>query len=460
MAKVSIRHALHILKSSLPAALDLASQPVMWLVEAVFIGRLSAAALGGVGFALQIILLTSTVLLTFVMGAIILINRHLGSRDRWGANHILGQTLMAGLIISAAIGVIWYFGAPMIFKIIREKEILGNLSPTPSLSGMDSGILYLKTVALFAPIIFTNFMAVFIIRGAGDTHVSMFINITMNVMNVLLSPILIYGLFGLPRLEVRGAALAVVTAHTIGFAMTVYSLRRPTSTLFLSIHELTTPNWQSVKQLFRLGLPTTVEQLVWSVAQFIIMGYVALMGITELAIHNVFMRIQGVLSMFYLGFGITAMTHMGKNLGANEQGQAEHTGLVTHRTAFLFVVLVVVLMVVFTNPVLHVFIRKEDAVIADYRFRALFIVFALVQIPKAMNTVIVGSLRGAGDIQWIMWVNIIGVLVLEVGFNWIGSFLLHLGLIGIWSIQGIDEIVRSQINYFRFRRGKWKLIRI
>jgi Na+-driven multidrug efflux pump len=129
-----------ILKTSLPAALDLASQPVMWLVEAVFIGRLSAAALGGVGFALQIILLTITLLLTFVMGAIILINRHLGSNNRWGANHILGQTLMSGFIFSILIGLIWYFGSPTLFRIIREQEIMN--SGVKSLSGINSGIQY------------------------------------------------------------------------------------------------------------------------------------------------------------------------------------------------------------------------------------------------------------------------------------------------------------------------------
>lgn len=451
---------LSILKTSLPAAMDLASQPVMWLVEAVLIGRLSAAALGGVGFALQVILLTCTVLLTFVMGAIIIINRHLGSKDRWGANHILGQTVMSGLIISVIIGLLWYFGSPLLFQIIREKEIMGSMSPAPSLSGMDSGIQYLKIVSFFAPIIITNFMAVSIIRGSGDTHISMIINVTMNIANLTLAPILIYGLFGMPRMEIKGAALAVGCAHTLGFFMTLFHLRRPTSTLFLSFREMTTPNADSIKQLFKLGLPTTVEQLAWSIGQFIVMGYVALIGITELAIHNVFLRIQGVLSMFYMGFALTAMTHIGKNIGANEHRQAERTGSMTHRTVLVFVLLIVVLMILFSTPILHMFIRREDAIIADYRFKTLFIIFSLVQIPKAMNTVIVGSLRGAGDIKWIMWINIIGVLLLEVGMNWVGTFLLHFGLMGIWCIQGLDEIIKSLTNDMRFRRGKWKMIRV
>ena len=448
-----------ILKTSLPAALDLASQPVMWLIEAVFIGRLSAAALGGVGFALQIIMLTSTLLLTFVMGATILINRHLGSNDRWGANHILGQTVMAGFLLSIPILLVWYFGSPYLFQIIKERELMHSIT-SPYLSGFEAGVQYLQTIALFAPILVTNFVAMGMIRGAGDTHLSMIINVAMNITNISLTPILIYGLFGLPRLEVRGAALAMGIAHTLGFSITLFYLRRKTSTLFLSFKEMTTPKWKSFKQLFKMGLPTTVEQLVWSVGQLIVTGYVALIGITELAIHQVFLRIQGVLSMFYLGFGLAAMTHMGKNLGANEHIIAEHTGKITHRIVFVLVLLILFLMIIFSEPFLHLFIRKEDIIIADYSFRVVFTVFALVQVPKAMNTVITGSLRGAGDIQWIMWTNILAVLVFEIGINWIGAFIFYFGLLGIWSVQGLDEISKSSINYLRFRGGRWKLIRI
>ena len=448
-----------ILKTSLPAALDLASQPVMWLVEAVFVGRLSAAALGGVGFALQIIILTSVLLLTFVMGSIILINRHLGAKDRWEANHILGQTLMAGFLLSIPIGIVWYFGSPYLFQIIREREIMNALSAS-RLSGIDSGIQYLQTIAMFTPVLVPNFIAVGIIRGVGETHHSMTINMAINITNACLTPIFIYGLFGFPRLEVRGAALAMGVAHTLGFSITLFYLRRRISTLFLSFKELTTPKWNSFKQLFKMGLPTTLEQLVGTAGQLIITGYVARIGITQLAIHQIFLRIQSVLSMFYLGFGLAAMTHIGKNLGANEHIVAEHTGKTTHRIVFLFVLLILILMIVFSDPLLHLFVRRGDVIIADYGFRVLFVVFALVQVPKAMNTAISGSLRGAGDIQWVMWINILGALLVEVGVNWVGVFVLHLGLLGIWSVLGVNEIIKSSINYFRFRGGKWKLIRI
>lgn len=444
------KHIYSILKTSLPAALDLASQPIMWLIEAVFIGRLSAAALGGVGFALQIILVTITILLTFVMGASILINRELGSNNHWEANHIVGQTVMVSFILAIPIGLLWYFGSPLIFKIINEHT-------TQSISGIDSGVKYLQLIALFSPVLIPNFIAVSLIRGAGDTHVSMVINLTMNIVNLVLSPILIYGLFGFPRMEVKGAAIAMGIAHTLGFIMTFINLRRKRSTLFLSFRELTTPNLKSFKQLFKVGLPTTVEQMVWSGGMLIVTGFVAMMGITQLAIHQLFARMQAVLSMIYMGFSLAAMSHVGKNIGANDPLLAQKTGRVTRRIVLLLGVIVLIVLVVFSGPILHLFIRKEDAVIANFGFRTVFIIFALVQVPKALNGVISGSLRGAGEIQWLMWLNIITVLIFEVGVNWAGAFIFKFGLAGIWAVQFIDESVKAYVNKKRFNDGTWQV---
>jgi len=444
------RHIYSILKTSLPAALDLASQPIMWLIEAVFIGRLSAAALGGVGFALQIILVTITILLTFVTGAIILINRELGKKNHWQANHIVGQTVMVSFILAVPIGLLWYFGSPVLFAIINEHA-------TQAISGMESGVEYLRLIAYFAPVLIPNFIAVSLIRGSGDTHVSMMINIVMNLTNVVLSPVLIYGLFGLPRLEVAGAAYAMGIAHTLGFVMTFCYLRRRRSTIFLSFREMTTPNFESFKRLFSLGLPTTVEQMVWSGGMLVVTGFVAVMGITQLAIHQLFARIQAVLSMLYMGFGLAAMSHVGQNIGANDHKLALRTGRITRRINLLLGFLVLIVLVVFSEPILHLFIRKEDTVIADYGFKTVFFVFAMVQVPKALNAVISGSLRGAGEIRWLMYVNIVTVLVIEIGCNWAGAFIFKWGLVGIWAIQGADEVLKAFLNRRRFHGGNWKL---
>jgi len=138
-----------ILKTSLPAVIDLSSQTITWLIEAIFIGHLSAAALAGVGIALQIVLLTFAIVLTFVMGASIIILRYLGADDHWNANHVLGQALMMGTLMSVIIGLVWYFGGTQVMLLIKEEEPIARMF----------GAQYLRTVSYFAPIFIINFIA-------------------------------------------------------------------------------------------------------------------------------------------------------------------------------------------------------------------------------------------------------------------------------------------------------------
>ena len=431
-----------ILKTSFPAVIDLSSQTITWLIEAIFIGHISAAALAGVGIALQLILLTFTVVLTFVVGASVIILRYLGAKDSWKANHVLGQALLMGTILSFFISLLWYFGGPQILTIIREEE------PTARVYGVQ----YLKVLSYFGPFIIVNFIALGIIRLAGDTMISMKVNIFTNTLHLILSPLLIFGLFGLPRLEAQGAAIAASVAHTSALFLTIYFLRSRKSVLFLSLREYASVNFETFKRLFKLGVPTTVEQLVWAVGQLIISFYAARMGIIALAAHQVFLRIQSVLTMAFTGFGLASMTLVGKNIGASENQQALSTGRVAGRVALVFAGIISLIMILFREQLLSTFTSNQEVI--DYGAYAL-IVFAIIQIPKAVNIVFTGNLRGGADLSWLMWLAVTSVFIFETVGAYIFSFIFNLLLMGLWLIQGMDETFRLSLNYWRFKKQKW-----
>jgi len=435
---------IELLKTSLPAVVDLSIQPLMWTYEAIWIGRLSAAALGGHGLAVQVIILIFTVLLTFVVGSSLIINGHLGRGDSWGANHILGQSVMIGIIMSFFVAALFYFGSPHLFKIIKETEPAARIY----------GVQYLQTLGCFMPLIVTNFIALGIIRGSGDTHYSMSINLIMNGINLVLAPLLIFGRFGFPRLEVTGAALAAGIAHTTGLAITVFLLRTRKCRLFLSFREMTTPKWDSIKLLFQKGFPTTVEQLVWAIGQLVISIWVARLGVIALATHQILLRIQAVMSMIYQGFGLSSMAIIGKNIGAQNARLAERTGQIAGGIVFLLGLIIVLVFNSFSLAILRAF-TNDPAVLA--MGLVVIKIFAVLQIPKALNTVLTGNLRGADELQWLMWTMIAGVIVFEISASAAVIFIFQLALTGVWLVQCFDEGVRFVLNYLRFRNGKWKL---
>jgi putative MATE family efflux protein len=429
-----------VLKTSLPAVIDLSSQTVALLIEVIFIGHLSTAALAGVGISQQIILLTFTIILTFVVGSSIIVARYLGAGDTWNANHILGQSLIVGVVLSIIISLIWYFGAPFILSLIKEKEPIARIY----------GIKYLTTIAYFTPFLMTNFIALGIMRGAGDTMVTMKINMIVNVIHVLLDAILIFGLLGFPRMETRGAGLAVGIAHTTGFFITLYYLRSRKTSLFLAFMEISKPNFATFKRLIKAGIPTTVEQLIWSLGQLIMSIYAGWLGREFLATHQVFVRLQSVLTMIFFGFSIGSMTLVGKNLGAEHDRQARRTGRITGAVGFSVSILIAIVLYLFASHLMWIFTNDQRVIQMG---TGLMVILAIIQLPKGVNIIYSGNLRGSADLKWLMWLAIITATCYEMIGSWILAIPLGLGLSGIWIIQGVDELTRFILNYWRFHRS-------
>lgn len=431
-----------VIKTSLPAVIDLSSQTVTWLIEAIFIGHLSAMALAGVGMAQQFIVLTFSILLTFVVGSSVIIVRYLGANDKWNANHVLGQALFMGFFFAIIIGLFWYFIVPLLFTLIKEEGTVAR----------NYGVVYIKTVACFSPIIITNFIAIGILRGVGDTLKTMKINLTINGINLTLDSLLIFGWLGFPRLETFGAALAVGIAHSIGFIITFYVLRSKKASLFLAIVEITRPKMVTFKRLFKMGVPTTVEQFVWSLGQLVLSFFAARMSVTTLATHQVLIRIQSVLSMVFWGFGLGGMSLVGKSLGAGNPSEARRSGRMAALLSLLAAIIFASILVIFYSDTISIFTTDSNVIEMG---AGVIIAFALLQIPKGLNTTYSGNLRGGADLNWLMWLAIGSVIINEITGAYFLSFVFGLQLLGLWVIQIFDESSRLILNIWRFNKDQW-----
>ncbi len=415
----------------------------MWAVEAVFIGHLSAAALGGVGLALQIIITTFTVIMTMVVGASLIIARHLGAKEFKQADHMLGQTIAIGIVLSILISLFWYLGAIEFFRFIKESTPVAR----------ENGVDYLRTVSYFGPFIILNFIMMGVIRGTGDTIYSMFVNVLINLLNLIFAPLLIFGRAGFPRLEVEGAAIAVGISHTVGFLVTCFLLRSGWLSIYLSFKEIASPNWNSFKRLFKTGFPTTIEQLAWAFGQLIVSTFAARIGVVALATHQILLRVNAVISMSYQGFAIGAMTIISKQIGAGQKSLVKQVAKDAMKITLGFVVIVALILPIYSKEILILF--TPDPAVTEMGLFMIYI-FAVVQIPKALNIVMIGNLRGVGQLQWLMWGTIFSVIAFEFMSAYAAVFFFNLALLGIWIALGLDESARLIANTWRFKVAKWK----
>jgi putative MATE family efflux protein len=441
-----------ILKTSVPIIVDLAAQILMWTIEINLVSRIAPAlmnrtfpgvgatavdALTAVGNVVQIIILTFTALLIFVFGATIIINRLLGEENREEANHFLGQSVFTALFPAIAISALWYLLAPFLFDFV-----LGTSAAVTVV-----GVEYFRILCYFTPFIIMNFVAIGIVRGAGDTHLAMITGLIVNCIHLVLALFLIFGLGILPPLGVRGAALAAGIAHTVGCIFTYSVILRGKSVLTFNWHDFRTINGRTIKKVLKTGTPITLEQLAWMVGITVVIGFSNRLGSVAAAAHIIVLTFQRLFSILYQAFGMGALTLVGQRYGANEHHHARQTTV-----QFFWLVCAVVLFlasIIFFRARYFVMLFTSDPDVLSLCAKVLKVA-AFVQIPKALSYVYSFSLRGVGENRYPMYLAIFGVLAFEVVLGYNMAFTFGLSLMGLWLAQGIDEVFKVSLAARRF----------
>lgn len=445
-----------VLKTSVPIIVDLASQILMWTIEATLVGRIprrmlaefgaeatGSDALTAVGNVVQIIIFTFTIFLTFIIGATLSVNRFIGAGKRRAANHFFSQAVFAAAILSFFVAAGWFLLADEIFHYV--------LGATPAVTRI--GTHYFRIAALYLPFILVNFVMLGVIRGSGQTKISMGVNLLINTLHLTLAIGLIFGYLGFPGLGVTGAAIAGGTAHTIGCLVTMGLVVRGRSLLRFERQDIFKVRLRSLRDIFSQGFPTTLEQLFWTGGMTVVLTLANRLGAAAATLHIILITLQRLLSMVYQAFGLGAMTLVGQHFGARRPDDVERT--------VKFFTIVATSLVFALNLIFFVFARSivllftSDPALAETG-STLIKVLALVQLPKSLTIVLGAALRGVGDVHYPMFLTIVGVILFEIGLGATFAFTAGLGILGFWIATGIDETFRTGLNFARLRRGRWR----
>jgi len=434
---------------------DLASQIVFWTFELMLVGRLSrlaaadgpgsgmqdgAQAIVAVGSVQLVLLLTITLLLTLVVGSLVPINRLLGAGRREEADHYFGQAAVWALIASVLVLGAWRLGAAPLSRLL----IAANSGPARLMMAD-----YLRTLALFSPLMLLNFVLLGILRGVGDGRWSMTVNITVNGLHLAGAFLLIFGLAGFPALGVRGSALAGGIAHSLGALLTLALILSGRCRLRLRREDLWGIAPSTTGRLVRRGLPMTVEQLTWGLGMAFLLGVATRLGTHSAAAHISLLSLLRISSLIFTGLGIAAMTIVGQHHGAGREDLAWAASRRLLRMSLGAAAILAALFLAIPGPLIRLFTPDPEVVELG---GSVLTLLALLQIPKAVSYISAYSLRGDGDTKYPMQVIVAGVLLLELGLGTALALPVGLGLGGIWLAGLIDETARAYLVTRRLRR--------
>ncbi|WP_048148466.1 MATE family efflux transporter [Palaeococcus ferrophilus] len=440
-----------------PAILANITGTLVNLVDMIMVGQLGSLAIASVGLGGQFSWFMMPLMFAVSTGTLALVARFVGARELDTAEKTLEQSIYLAFLMSLPVLLVGVFLGDDALRIMGAEEDVVRL-----------GYSYIRTFFLFYPINFMSFTAFAALRGAGDTKTPMKLSVLTNVLNVFLNYALIFGHFGFPRLEVVGAALASGIAITISFLVGLFLFLG--GRLVLGLHLTFRPDFHTIKRILRIGIPATIERVIFSFYNFIYISIVTRFGTIALAAHQVGLRVESLAYMPAFGFNVAASALVGQSLGERNPEKAERVVYETLKMVTAFMAVMAVVLIVFPRYLVMPFITRSDPNYPEImRLAAIYlIIVGISEVPLGWLFVLSGALRGAGDTKSPMYVTAVSKLLFRLVPSYVLGFGLTLGplsipgmgVIAAWFAMTLETFTSAAMFWWLFKRGKWKYIKV
>jgi putative MATE family efflux protein len=309
------------------------------------------------------------------------------------------------------------------------------------------------------PLALVNIIISGCLRGAGDTKTPMLIANIVNIVNVFLGFILIFGIrcpvFNIHGTGITGAGWAVAISRAVGGILSIAALYRPLNQLRTDLFKKFSFNTGLMKRILKVGIPAAMEQIVMQGGFLVLQVMISGMGTIAIAVYQICMSVNSISYIPVWGFGIGATTLVGQSLGAGKPNIAEKCSWSTLKIAVSVIVILTTVIFIFPDKLISIYNSDPGVIRAG---TAAIRIFSLSQPFLAVVVVISGSLRGAGDITYVMITSFIGIWGFRILVTLLMNYFFHMGINGVWIAYCADFFIRSLMYLVRFRRGRWKNI--
>lgn len=426
-----------------PAFIELVLSTMFGMVDMIMVGRLSPAAITSVGLTNQPFMLLLAIFAAVNVGTTTLVAWNIGANNKEKASSVTRQVLVVNMalgIFMSLIGII--FARYVVIFMGAETDTFND------------AVTYFRIICAGLLFQAVNMGITASLRGAGETKLPMFYNLSSNLLNVFGNYVLIYGKLGFPKLGVTGAAISTTLSRFVACAIG-FCIIRFSKSVVVSIRKKGRylPDMEIIKRVFSIGMPAALEQCVLQSGLTLFARTVSGLGTTGFAAHQIGLNISGLSFSPSMAFAVASTTLVGQSLGANDVEKARKYADTVHHMAILVACFVGALFILFSHPIARLY--TQDLAVAAMAGTILKIL-ALSQPGQSTQLSISGALRGAGDTMYPLYASIIGIWGFRVIIAYVFINIFHWGLIGAWLALVLDQYTRAVVVFLRYRTGKWK----
>ncbi|MBQ9890719.1 MAG: MATE family efflux transporter [Firmicutes bacterium] len=427
---------------AVPVALQGLISSSLTLLDNMMVSSLSETALSAVNLGVQLFNIQWMMVFGFCTGGSTFLTQFWGAQDRGSVRKVVGFTTINTMALSLIFFCLGTFFPRQVISLYTSDPVVAEL-----------GAQYLQTAAV-------NFLFIAVInplstalRATQQTNIPMYISIAAFVTDVVFNYCLIFGNFGLPRLEVRGAALATVIARALEFCLMVILALVRKNPLKGPARQFFSFDKNFAKRVYKNSAFTTLNETLWSGANSAMNAAYGHIGTVQFAAYSASITIMNLFLMCMFSIGDASLILVGARIGEGKQEEARDTAKRLLKLAAVFGVIAGVLIAVFSRFIIRIFeLSPEGFAIAQ----DIFYVNAVFCPVYLVNGVLIsGILRAGGDTRFAALTEILIMWLTSVPLSFICAMWLKLPIALVILITQLEGIIKFFILFRRFRSGKW-----
>lgn len=429
-----------ILYLAIPAVGEMTLYMMIWIFDTMMIGKYGGQlAVSSVGLSTEIIYSFFNIIIAVGVSTALtsLISRAIGSKDYKKAEIIANAGIKIAVVLALIFFSLLFFVPDKILNLAgATKEMLPLATRYAKISSFSFFLLTLSST--------TNG----IFRGIKDTKTSLYVAGSINIVNLFLDYVLIFGNFGFPEWGITGAAVATVAGNFIGILLQWSRLKK----LPFKISLFSYVSKKDIWEIIRFAVPSGLQEANFSLSRLLGLTFILSLGTTAFAANQIGIAIEAISTMPGWGVAIACTALVGHSIGENNPNKSQEYTLYSTIIASIFMGILACFFFFIPRTLVSFFINKQE--IDVIKIGAICLqVAAFEQIPIAIVTVLGSYFKGIGNPKTPFYVSFFTnwFLRLPIAFYFIS--ILRLPVYIYWFITTFQWLVESVILYYLYRKN-------
>mgnify|MGYP000897805939 CR=1 FL=1 len=437
-----------LFKFSLPILLGNVLQTVNGSVNAIWVGNfLGTQALTATNNANLVMWLLLGAVFGITMASTILIAQHVGAREMAAAKRVVGSSATFFMATSVLFAV---------FGLVFSPHILDWMG-TPR-DAVPYGVAYLRVMFSALPASYGMFFVMAALRGAGDSKTPFYFLVMSVVLDIVLNPLLIFGLGPLPALGIAGSAAATLIAQGASLLAMLRHIYRRKNPLVLHRGEwhLLKVDWSIIRTVTLKGVPMGLQMIVMSSSSVLFLRVVNRYGSDTAAAFAAAMQLWNYVQMPAMALGAAVSSMAAQNIGAGLWERVREVARTSVLFNFLLTGVPVLLIYVFSRPALGIFLPAGSAAIgiADHLNHIVLWSFPLFGITMVLS----GVVRAAGAVVAPLLILAVAMLGVRAPVAWLTID--RYGVDAVWWSFTFSSTIAAGLTLAYYRYGNWRAARM